>query len=130
MAPGACLQQADPNDLIAQQFSFEDAGGGFFYVRTHTGNLYLTTDDTLAVMQQPKYRMDASTGGANRANLQRWRLAPDLTLGSDRTRFTIRNAAFPVNTLQPSGGGAASGTPVVLGDPQAAPGNAFRIFGR
>ena len=42
VAPGTVLWQYDPNDTVAQQFSFEDAGGGFVYIRTHTANLYLT----------------------------------------------------------------------------------------
>ena len=45
VAPGTVLWQYDPNDTVAQQFSFEDAGGGFVYIRTHTANLYLTAEE-------------------------------------------------------------------------------------
>jgi hypothetical protein len=31
LTPGTVLWQYDPNDTVAQQFSFEDAGGGFVW---------------------------------------------------------------------------------------------------
>ena len=99
--PGVGVRQSGPADLVAQRFSIEDAGDGHFHLRTHTGNLYLTVDATFAVTQQRK------TG----ADSQRWSLTPN----SDGSRVTIRNAAFPGRTLQPSGSG--NGASVVLGDP-------------
>jgi len=41
-AVGTLLWQWDKNDTDAQHFSFEDAGDGLVYIRTHCGNLYLT----------------------------------------------------------------------------------------
>jgi hypothetical protein len=41
-APGAPLWQIAADGSAAQDFSFEDAGGGFFYIRSHVSNLYLT----------------------------------------------------------------------------------------
>ena len=39
--------------IHTQGMSFEDAGGGFFYIRTHTGNLYLTAGAN-GVMANPR----------------------------------------------------------------------------
>jgi len=51
-APGTKLWQYDVNNTIAQYFSFEDAGDGFFYIRTHCGNLYITVDVPALVVEQ------------------------------------------------------------------------------
>lgn len=114
---GTILWQYIPNDTIAQQFSFEDAGGGFLYIRTHTGNLYLTADDSLAVQQQVKYPTDGSATAANNPDRQRWQLTNNTIVAHNDT-FTIRNAHFSGKVLQPAGGSSNSGVAVVLGDPQ------------
>jgi phospholipase C len=41
-APGAPLWQLPGDGTAAQDFSFEDAGNGFWYIRSHVSNLYLT----------------------------------------------------------------------------------------
>jgi hypothetical protein len=117
--PGAILWQFDPNDTNAQKFSFEDAGGGFFYIRTHTGNLYLTADDALNVHQQPKYPTDGSATPANDPNRQRWSLTSHAITILHPGGFTIRNAHFPDKVLQPAGSSTLSGTIAVLGAPEA-----------
>jgi phospholipase C len=114
---GALLWQNTPNAAAeAQQFRLEDAGSGYYYLRTRVGNLYLTADPTLKVTQQPKH-------GAGSAN-QRWKFTPGIRPG---TGFTIVNAAFPAKTLQPAGNTNAAGTAVVLGDPEAGPVVAGRV---
>jgi hypothetical protein len=41
-APGTELLQLPRDGTIAQDFSFEDAGNGFVYIRSHVSNLYVT----------------------------------------------------------------------------------------
>jgi hypothetical protein len=41
-APGAQVWQLPTDGSAAQDFSFEDAGNGFFYIRSHVSGLYLT----------------------------------------------------------------------------------------
>ena len=41
-APGAQVWQLPTGGSAAQDFSFEDAGNGFFYIRSHVSGLYLT----------------------------------------------------------------------------------------
>jgi hypothetical protein len=116
---GTPLWQADAQDQPAQQFSFEDAGGGYVYIRTLTGNLYLTAGDTLAVTQQLKYPTDGSAQPANHPDRQRWQLTHSHITAQSSDSFTVRNAFFPGKVLQPAGGSANAAVPVVLGDPQA-----------
>jgi phospholipase C len=118
VTPGTILWQHHPNDTIAQQFSFEDAGDGYCYIRTHTGSLYMTADDSQGVKQEVKYPTDGSATAATNPDRQRWQLTPGGATIADETSFTIWNAAFPGKVLQPSGGSTNSGIPVVLGDPQ------------
>jgi phospholipase C len=110
-SPGAILQQGEPKPMTGQQFSLEDAGGGLFYIRTHTGGLYLTADQNLDVRQDVKHRT-----GAN-PDPQRWRFASSAITMLDANKFTISNAAFPGKVLQPAGNSNTPGIPVVLGDP-------------
>jgi phospholipase C len=119
VAPGTPLWQYDPNDTGAQQFSFEDAGGGFFYLRTHTGSLYVTADDSLHLKQDVKYPTDGSATAANNPDRQRWQFTSNSITVLDQSSFAITNAAFPGKVLQPLGGSNTSGTAIVLGDPQA-----------
>ena len=92
---GDILQQFTPNSSNAQQFSFEDAGDGFFFVRTHTGSLYLTIDQPLRVTQQLK--------SATNPNTQRWKFTSNAISIFDRNKFSVSNAAFPDKLLQPAG---------------------------
>jgi hypothetical protein len=117
LIPGAILWQNDPSDAIAQQFSFEDAGGGYVYIRTHTGNLYLTADGSL-VKQEVKYPAGGGATGAHSPDRQRWELTSSGISVLDRDHFTISNKAFPGKVLLPSGGNNNSEIPVVLAKPQ------------
>ena len=128
VTPGTILWQFNPNDTIAQQFSFEDAGNGYYYIRTHTGSLYVTVDDSMRVKQDVKYPTDDSATAATNPDRQRWKLTSNSIIDIDRTSFTIWNAAFPSKVLQPSGGSNNSGIPVVLGDPQATHGGIMRTL--
>jgi hypothetical protein len=110
-SPGTVLQQFTPNASNAQQFSFEDAGNGFFFIRTHTGGLYLTVDQNLRVTQQVK-------SGTN-PNTQRWKFTSNGISIFDRDKFSVSSAAFPDKLLQPAGNSKASGVPVVLDVPES-----------
>jgi hypothetical protein len=116
-AVGAMLFQADQQDIVAQRFSFEDAGNGYFYIRTHTGNLYLTADDSLVIYQDVKYPAHGPTS-ARKPDRQRWRLTSESIAITEQNLFSIQNAHFHKKLLQPAGGSQNSGVPVVLGDPQ------------
>lgn len=130
-APGTILWQFDPNTTPAQEFSFEDAGSGFVYIRTHTGRLYVTVDvKTPAIPNQPlgikedvKYPANTVSNTQN-PDYQRWKLGASGISIPNANNFTISNAAFPGQVLQPSGGSLNSGTPVILGAPTSGAGGA------
>jgi phospholipase C len=44
-APGTPLWQFGTNGTVAQDFSFEDAGDGYVYIRSNVSNLYLTVNE-------------------------------------------------------------------------------------
>jgi hypothetical protein len=117
--PGALVWQYDPNTTNAQQFNFEDAGGGFWYIRTNTGSLYLTATAT-GVIQDVKYPAGTAALPGKNPDSQRWQLHSGGVTVIGASSYTVSNAAFPGKVLQPSGGSATSGTPVVLGAPQKA----------
>jgi hypothetical protein len=113
--PGTILWQYDPNDTVAQQFSFEDAGSGHVYIRTHTGSLYLTATQN-GVIQDIKYPPGTNAGGKN-SDAQRWAFSSTAIAITQRNNFAISNAAFPGLVLQPSGGSNNSGVAVILAKP-------------
>jgi hypothetical protein len=115
---GAAVQQSVASDALAQKFSFEPAGHGHFYIRTHTGNLYLTADDSLQVHQQPKFPTQGHHTSATNPDRQRWRLTNTNVSAVQPNVFTVRNARFPRKVLQPAGASPEAGVPVVLGDAQ------------
>ncbi len=115
-SPGAILWQYDPNTTPAQQFSFEDAGNGFWYIRTHTGSLYLTATPT-GVKQDVKYPKPAVATAVNNPNTQHWLFTSASPVVTQRDIFNISNAAFPGLVLQPAGDSNNSGIAVVLAPP-------------
>lgn len=122
---GTALWQFSPNQTGAQEFRFEDAGDGFFYVRTHAGNLYLTADvpagantgagQTFAAKQDVKYPAGAT--GPHNPDFQRWKFGASGLTTVNRDNFSISCAALPGKVLQPAGGSLLSTAAVVLGDP-------------
>lgn len=122
---GTALVQSDldnrpPDVAKQQQFSFEDAGNGYWYIRTHTGSLYVTADDSLEIKQDVKYPTDGSATATNNPDRQRWMFTTGIS-PLDLNNCTISNAAFPGKVLQPADGSNNSGVLVVLGNP-ASPG--------
>jgi phospholipase C len=115
-SPGAILWQYNPNDTIAQQFSFEDASDGHFYIRTHTGSLYLTAQQN-GVTQDVKYPTGSATIPGKNPDSQRWALTSNAIVVTQQNLFTVSNAAFPGLVLQSAGGSNNSGVAVVLGPP-------------
>ena len=122
-AAGTDLWQYTQNGTEAQNFRFEDAGGGFLRIRTLAG-LYVTADATagvhaatLNIKQDVKYAPGSK--GAHDPNLQRWRFAPPTIVAANPTDFTISCAGVPGKVLQPLNGGAASETAVVLAAPSS-----------
>ena len=116
---GTVLWLAQPDTASnAQQFSFEDAGAGYFYIRTHTGNLYLTADlpgsgtpTIVGVKQDLKY----AAGGSTNPDSQLWSFVWLPTeVNSGVQIVTIHNKAVPGTTLHPAAQSTASGTSLVL----------------
>lgn len=117
-SPGTRLWQDDPDPSMAsQRFRLEDAGDGYWYLRTHVGTMYVTADPTTGIVQEPKYATDGSGGDPD---TQRWKLTPGITPVSG---FTIRNAGSPAKTMQPDGDSENAGVAIALGDPAEAVGD-------
>jgi len=139
--PGAILQTAAKTPGAAQDFSFEEAGGGLVYIRTNCGNYYLTVDmpapvlttnpatpspaQPLGIKQDLKYspgKIPAESASQSQTNpdLQKWRLAPSGTTVLDKNNYVVSNAAYPLKVLVPFG--STPGALLVLGDPDATSG--------
>ncbi len=134
-ALGTMLWQFPANGTVAQDFSFEDAGDGFVYIRSHVSNLYVTVqvpEPVVAgggspaaaapeptVMQDLKYKPGLVVHpGAPEPALQRWKLTPAGITVLDRDLYVVSNEAYPGLVLQPTDATQAE-APVVLGAPGA-----------
>jgi len=138
-APGTVLWQSLKNDLAAQDFSIEEKRD-FVYIRTHTGNLYLTVDvpagqtippdQGFGIKQDVKYEggQEVIDPATFNSKYQLWKLKPTGTTAADKNMYTIINAAFPDRVLQPINL-ADVGALIVLARPSAAGGlsNAWMI---
>ena len=140
-APGTPLWQYPANQTVAQDFSFEDAGDGFVYIRSHVSNLYVTVHEpgdvvktagaagaggaaVAASPQGPSLIQDVKyvagripigvVPGRPRPELQKWKLTPAGVSVLDRSLFVI-NEAYPGRLLQPANP-TQSGAIIVLGD--------------
>src|SRR5262249_12410099 len=102
-------------------FSFEDAGNGFVYIRSHVGNVYLAAQAADSV----RTSWTTASPGA------KWRLSPTSNAILDRNLYVISNQDYPNTVLQPAS--RTSKSPLVLGDVggsgaiHGAPRNAWRI---
>jgi phospholipase C len=140
-APGAPLWQLASDSSAAQDFSFEDAGDGFWYIRSHVSNLYLTVNvpapaaghepaavaagvppivsqpTNPGVIQAVKFAPGTvgagATTGLPAADRQQWMLRPAASVTGESDLFLIENRAVPGKVLQSSA--PAQAGPVVLG---------------
>jgi phospholipase C len=134
---GTVLWQWDKNGTNAQDFSFEDAGNGFVYIRTHCGNLYVTVDvpppviagetpaanSNFGIKQDVKYKstlVSTTTNTPFNPAYQKWKLANMSITVLDRDVFVISNAFFTNKVLKCVDN--KTGGVVVLGDPDAVTG--------
>jgi hypothetical protein len=105
-AAGTPLWQFAANGTVAQDFSFEDAGDGLAYIRSHVSNLYLTVNEPgsppLGVIQDVKYPFEGGSSGAHRQARQKWRLTNPSVAVQERHTFVIESDAFPGRVLQPA----------------------------
>jgi phospholipase C len=105
-AAGTPLWQFAANGTVAQDFSFEDAGDGLVYIRSHVSNLYLTVNEPgsppLGVIQDVKYPFGGGSSGAHRQARQQWRLTNPSAAVQERHTFVIESHAFPGRVLQPA----------------------------
>ncbi len=122
-APGALLWLNAPSlDFSSEQqyFRLEDAGNGFWYLRAPAGNLYLTADPNMNLIQDLRYGAGDVAGDPK---TQQWQFT--VSPVDPNAAFTITNAAYSTNTLQPAGNGPY----LVLGTPQTAgQGNAWTVI--
>jgi Ricin-type beta-trefoil lectin domain-like len=86
-APGTELLQLPGDGKVAQDFSFEDAGNGFVYIRSHVSNLYVTVEAP-----------DVVTGGTTAASA-----APDVVSGN-ATGSAAAHEASPTDSIPPKPG--------------------------
>ena len=120
-AAGTPLWQFPVNGTVAQDFSFEDAGDGLVYIRSHVSNLYLTVNHLTSppgVTQEIKYAGPGGNNaisGAHRQELQQWRLTSTAISITERDLFQIESHAFPGRALQPAAPSQAESL-LVLGD--------------
>jgi phospholipase C len=122
-APGTILWQFAENGTVAQDFSFEDAGGGYVYLRSNVSNLYLTVSSGGAskppqVVQDVRYR-DGISGGAGRKHrhdLQQWKVTPVGISQLTRHDHVISSRAHPHLHLRPNDPGQPQ-SPIVLSQP-------------
>jgi phospholipase C len=130
-AAGTMLWQFPANGTVAQDFSFEDAGGGFVYIRSYVSNLYVTVripdpvvtlgdspaaGAELGLIEDVKYAPSDVELPEKGPALQRWTLTPASISALDRDLYVISNEAHPGFVLQPADPTQAE-TPVVLGAP-------------
>jgi phospholipase C len=102
-AAGTPLWQFPANGTVGQDFSFEDAGGGLVYIRTHVSHLYLTvTEPALGVIQDVKYLFDGTSNSVHRQARQKWQLTNPSVAIQERHAFLIESLAFPGLALQPA----------------------------
>jgi phospholipase C len=122
-APGTIVRQLAASGKVAQDFSFEDAGDGYVYIRSKVSNLYVTVREHGAsgppqVVQDVKFR--AGTSGAaktkHRRALQRWKVTPVGISQLTRHDHVISSEAHPHLHLRPDQPGQPE-SPIVLGQP-------------
>ncbi len=129
-APGAAVWQLPADGSAAQDFSFEDAGNGFWYIRSNVSNLYLTVQvPTIApaaaatpprpisptVVQDVKFVPGFTAAGVvidpEAVARQKWLLRP-VTPAVGPNLFLVHSEAAPGVVLQPAD--PAQTGPVVL----------------
>ena len=108
--PGAVLWQFPVDGTVVQDFSFEDAGDGFVYIRSHVSNLYV------AAVAQDSVLTSATTASPG----AKWKLSRTSIEAFDRNLFEISNQAYQNMVLLPAN--RASGSPVVLSASGGGPG--------
>jgi hypothetical protein len=114
---GAELWQLAADGSAAQDFSFEDAGGGAFYLRNRVSNLYLTANLPVpvfppkpvptSVVLETKHRSGTSAAVDREASVldiarQKWILIPVLGPHPTGDLFLVGNLALPGKVLQPA----------------------------
>jgi phospholipase C len=138
-APGTLLWQWNKNGTPAQDFSIEEKHD-VVYIRTHTGNLYLTVDvpdgATIPPVQGFGIKQDVKYEGGKAlidpkkfdSRYQLWKLTPTGTTVADKNMYVISSVAFPDRVLQPVNL-AGAGALIVLAGKAGAGGlsNAWRI---
>jgi phospholipase C len=130
-APGTILVPSDKKDgAVEQDFSFEDAGDGFVYIRTLCGNFYVTVDvpplvvmgagaaadsSHFAIKQDVKYKPGPIETVNNRLpGYQKWKLTSASISILKRDFFVITNAFFTNKVLK-----CLDANTLVLGDPDS-----------
>ena len=98
----AVIWQVTGDGTLPQDFSFEDAGNGYVYIRSKVGNVYMAAPDLGTV----NVALTTASAGT------RWKLSPVGNSTLDRDLFVITNPDFPNVVLRPT---SLTGGPVTLG---------------
>jgi phospholipase C len=108
------LDPATP--ALEQNFRFEDAGGGFFYIRA-LGNLYLTVEVPTGASTGPGTSLTVAAAAklSPASGLQRWKMSSSSMI-VENTAFTVSPESFPDKALQPFGNNAGAGAAIVVAD--------------
>jgi hypothetical protein len=105
--PGAVLWQAPAEDSVVQDFSFEDAGNGFVYIRSHVRNDYVAAASADSVRTVP---VTSAPGTL-------WKLGAIGITVLDRDLFLISSRDYPDLVLQPAKRASESAVVLAHGSP-------------
>jgi phospholipase C len=105
--PGAPLWQLAADGSAAQDFSFENAGGGSFYLRNRAGNLYLTAQPAPPPTIPPKsvplgVTLEVKHQPGSLGLRQRWIAVPVLDRANPGDLYLIESLSAVGKVLQPA----------------------------
>jgi hypothetical protein len=127
------LQTNGGTGLRSQDYSFEDAGDGFVYIRCQMSNLYVTAQITGGVLNGGELNTAGAVGGSpptadapgliqdvkyhhfiQRSQLQKWKFSAAGDTIAAKGLYVISNQAYPDMVLQPTDPSQLN-SPVILG---------------
>lgn len=107
LLPGAVVRQIALSGNLRQKFSFTEAGGGFFFIRSSTGGHFVTfhpqaggtlDPGTLPPEEHPSLTQERLSSNPQTADAQKWRVVES----GERGCFLILNKTDQTRALQPT----------------------------
>jgi hypothetical protein len=107
LLPGAVVQQIALSGNLRQKFSFTEAGGGFFFIRSSTGGHFVTfhpqpggtlDPGTLPPEEHPSLTQERPSSDPQNADAQKWRVVES----GERGCFLILSKTDQTRALQPT----------------------------